>query len=345
MTEFLTLTPLTLSLIILGLFALAAAIALLLPELRDRLQYAEMMRWPVTAGTVIRAEAAEYLDNRRRTDGKSWWHVDIDYAYKVQGRDYRGRRISPEPLLFLSQGRAVKAAMAFAPGQAVVVHYNPNNPSAAVLKPVAGGTPRLLAGFVLLLTGIASLVLVSPLTPPPPLPPSVIPRADCVAWRGTYHHMADQRFVARFVRGGVDASIVSPYYLNVVTPNQRNYWFRFAVSNGYGGIHLIPVKSPYMAPDGEPPADIHTGEAGEALLAEYREQLRFYPLDHELHILDYPPQVQDNRGGTPAFLLIPELGNLLWYEPGILNGLPGTPREELPRGMFKLTSCQQKPLL
>lgn len=345
MNGLLALTPLTLSLVILGLLALAAAAALLGPELRDRLRYAGMLQWPAVPGTVLRAGVAEYQDNQRPADGRPRWQVDIEYAYRVAGREYRGRRLAPLPALFRERGHAEQAARAYAAGQAVTVHHDPFNPAAAVLRPVAGGTPRLLAGLLCLLTGIGSLLLVAPFTPPAPLPPSVIPRADCAAWRGSYRHMADPRFVARFVRTGIDASVASPYYLNIVTPGQRHYWFRFAVSNGYGGIHLIPVRSPFRAADGEPPADIHAGADGDALLAEHREQLRFYPLDHALRILDHPPQLQDNRGGAPAFLLIPELGNLLWYEPAVLNGLPGTPREALPRGMFRLAHCDAKPLL
>ncbi|MDP2228748.1 MAG: DUF3592 domain-containing protein [Moraxellaceae bacterium] len=350
----LTLTPLTLGLAILGVFALAAGVALLVPEMRDRLAYAGMANWPAVSGVLLRRDVVEYLDNTRTADGKPRWQLQLEYVYTVEGRDYLGQRIGPKPDLYRHRAAAEKAALVFAPGQKLIVHHHPHNPSDAVLRPVAAGTPRLVASLMLLLGGIASLVMISPLTPPPPLPPSVIPRADCAAWRGTYQHMADPRFVARFVRTGVDASAASPYFLNVFTPSQRNYWFRFEMSNGYGGIHLIPVKNPRLTADNEAPADIHddgtgtdthSGEEGTALLNEHREQLRFYPLDHELRILDHPPQMHSNRGGTPAFLLMPELGNLLWYEPGLLNGQPGSAREELPRGLFKLVHCELKPLL
>ncbi|MFN3587332.1 MAG: DUF3592 domain-containing protein [Moraxellaceae bacterium] len=341
----LLLTPLTLSLAILGVFAIAAALALLLPELRARLQHAEMARWPGTPGTLLRCAVVAHEDNQRPAAGRPRWRVDVDYVYTVQGRDYRGQRIGAVPVHYRTRAAAEKAARAFVPGLALRVHYDPHNPAAAVLRPVAAGTPRLLGGWVLLLTGIACLTLTGPLTPRPPRPASVIPTEDCAAWRGTYRHMADPRFVARFVRTGVDASSASPYYLNLFTPAQRNYWFRFELSNGYGGIHLIPVKNPRLSADNAPPADIHQDDAGLALLNAHREQLRFYPLDHTLQILDYPPQLQDKRGGTPAFLLMPELGNLLWYEPAVLNGLPGTVRETLPRGLFKLVDCELKPLL
>lgn len=341
----LLLTPLTLSLAILGVFALAAALALLLPEMRERLRHAEMARWPGTPGTLLRRDVVEHLDNRRTANGQPRWRVDLDYVYTVQGREYRGQRIGAVPVLYRRRAAAERAARAFVPGLPLNVHYHPHNPAEAVLRPVAGGTPRLLGGLVLLLTGIACLTLTGPLTPRAPLPASVIPTDNCAAWRGTYRHMADPRFVARFVRSGVDASSASPYFLNVFTPAQRNYWFRFELSNGYGGIHLVPVKNPRLAPDNEAPADVHQDAAGLALLNEYREQLRFYPLGHDLQILDHPPQLQDMRGGTPAFLLMPELGNLLWYEPAVLNGLPGTARESLPRGLFKLVDCELKPLL
>lgn len=193
---------------------------------------------------------------------------------------------------------------------------------------------KFAAGMVCLFAGLAGILLFKHLTTPPA--PHVIPPLHCSAAVARYQHQADPRFTAHFIRPPHAASSASPYLLRIKSASQQSYWFRFAASNGYGGLFLVPVHAPRADADGM--EDIYPDSSAEDVLAPYRDQLRFYPLDEALGILESPPlDAPDDK--APAFLLMPELGNLLWYEPALLNGQPGSTPEPLPRGLFRLSSC------
>lgn len=194
--------------------------------------------------------------------------------------------------------------------------------------------PLFAAGMACLFTGLAALVLLR--HPAAPVVAAMPAQQPCHATAASYQHQADPRYTAQFIRPPHAASSASPYLLLIKSATQHNYWFRFAASNGYGGLFLVPVQAPEAGVDDI--TDLHPDNTADDVLAPYREQLRFYPLDEALHILDNPP-LNAPDDSAPAFLLMPELGNLLWYEPGLLNGQPGTARETLPRGLFRLAGC------
>lgn len=191
--------------------------------------------------------------------------------------------------------------------------------------------PRLLA--------LALPVLLAACQPPAP---EVVPRLACGAAQASYRLDADPRFGARFVRLGFRASGDSPYFLRLTTPAQA-YWFRFAMSNGYGGMTLIPVRDPSRADPAEGAQDLQQTPAELEEFTIIAERLRVYTLDRQLQFLDYPPDPEAGRDDAPPFLLMPEMGNLLWYEPALLNGREGTPREAMPRGLFRLAACDGAP--
>lgn len=171
----------------------------------------------------------------------------------------------------------------------------------------------------------------------PPVPDPV-PRLACSAAVAAYVLDADPGFRARFLLPPVPASIDSPYVLELATPSRR-YWFRIAMSNGYGGMTLIPVRDPRQADPEAGVQDLQQTPGEQEAFMGIAERLRFYTLGRQLEFLDYPPDPRAGRDEAPPFLAMPELGNLLWYEPDLLNGSQGTPREAMPRGLFRLAAC------
>lgn len=170
--------------------------------------------------------------------------------------------------------------------------------------------------------------------------PTVRIDADaCPAERALYElHDTDGKEVWRLnlVPARNTAGIASNLYLHLVTP-QRGYWFTFSVSQGYGGISILPVSDPYIEPG---PRDLLSGPESEALMEEVGGFLRFMAFDTALGIANDPP----NRGDeAPLHILLPELGQGLWYSAPAFTDDPAADRDFMPRGLFKRTGCRVVP--
>lgn len=160
---------------------------------------------------------------------------------------------------------------------------------------------------------------------------------SCPAERAIYGFASeDGPMEIRLVPARHYASVASDLYLRLTT-TQRSYWFGFSVSNGYSGITLLPVSDPTRA-DAEPdgPEDLleRLGEDGasDGLMAN----LRFYALDEELGFLASPPVAGEP---APAYVMVPELGVALWYEPSALTDDPTAERDPMSRGVFRQVEC------
>lgn len=128
------------------------------------------------------------------------------------------------------------------------------------------------------------------------------------------------------------AGIASDLYLKLVTPH-RGYWFTFSVSQGYGGISILPVSDPTVEPG---PRDLLDGADGEARMEEIGGFLRFLAFDETLQIANDPP----NRGyEAPLHILLPELGQGLWYSAPAFTDDPTADRDPMPRGLFRRVGC------
>ena len=85
-------------------------------------------QWPSTMGTVN----TSYLERRSSTDGGSTNYPVVQYSYQVGGQTYNGMKIAPGPEV---GGTGAGKVMARYPaGAQVMVFYNPQNPSDAVLE-------------------------------------------------------------------------------------------------------------------------------------------------------------------------------------------------------------------
>jgi hypothetical protein len=93
-----------------------------------RRRMAAVSQWPSTLGTVN----ASYLERRSSGDSGSTNYPVVQYSYQVSGQAYQGTKIAPGPEVGgTGAGRVVERYPA---GAQVMVFYNPQNPSDAVLE-------------------------------------------------------------------------------------------------------------------------------------------------------------------------------------------------------------------
>lgn len=84
--------------------------------------------WSSTMGTVI----SSTIEWRRRSEGGSVAYPSVQYNYQVMGQVLQGGRIMPGPPVGGSGAKKVVAR--YPVGAQVMVYYDPNNPSDAVLE-------------------------------------------------------------------------------------------------------------------------------------------------------------------------------------------------------------------
>jgi hypothetical protein len=105
-------------------------------------------RWPVVTGRVVRSvmrtppvgTSGHDWNSTRRGSGvgirfENNRYLDLLYRFEVEGRTYEGSHVTPGNFRVGEQDESL--ARRFPEGKTVPVHYNPANPSDAVLDPVA----------------------------------------------------------------------------------------------------------------------------------------------------------------------------------------------------------------
>ncbi|HET6822502.1 MAG TPA: DUF3592 domain-containing protein [Anaerolineales bacterium] len=93
-----------------------------------RRRMAAVRQWPSTMGTVN----TSYLERRSSTDGGSTNYPVVQYSYQVGGQTYNGMKIAPGPEV--GGTGAGKVVARYPAGAQVMVFYNLQNPSDAVLE-------------------------------------------------------------------------------------------------------------------------------------------------------------------------------------------------------------------
>lgn len=159
--------------------------------------------------------------------------------------------------------------------------------------------------------------------------------APCPAERAIYAMETDEGdFAAGFIPARHWPSVASNLYFRLQTP-VRDYYFSFAVSNGYGGTTLIPVGDPFApGADEDGPRMIDSGEEDGG-----GNELRFFAMDEALRVINDPPI---KGADAPPFLMMPDIGLALWYSPSTLTDAPDAEAESMPRGVFKRVSCMDQ---
>jgi len=92
-----------------------------------RRKMAAVSQWPSTMGTVMMSRT----ETRSSGEGYTDYPV-VQYSYQVRGQAYQGLKLAPGPEVGGSGARKVVAK--YPPGAQVMVFYNPENPSDAVLE-------------------------------------------------------------------------------------------------------------------------------------------------------------------------------------------------------------------
>lgn len=170
--------------------------------------------------------------------------------------------------------------------------------------------------------------------------------APCPTERAQYRMETGEEgdFRVAFVPARHGVSAASDLYLKLTTP-QRDYWFGFAASNGYGSIALLPVSDPYAATAEESgPRDLLAGgddgaDGGDGAGDELLASLRFFAMDAALRVAESPPQKGEE---APPYLMMPDIGLALWYDVRSLSADDGATADSMPRGVFKRTGCLAK---
>jgi Protein of unknown function (DUF3592) len=122
-----TILILSLVLILSGLLLSLICIAFIRMDLQSR-------RWPTVEGKITASrterEATGYDSNHHMSHA---WVPEIRYGYEVGGMQFQGKRIGNSIYSSSWRGGAQRVAHRFPSGKAVSVHYNPADPSQAVL--------------------------------------------------------------------------------------------------------------------------------------------------------------------------------------------------------------------
>lgn len=124
-------------------------LAFLLFSLRDA---AAAARWPTVSGTVVASEVRSHRELVGGRGGSSTVEVfspSVEYRYQVGGREYHGGQVAFGAAVSAGKALAEKTVTRYPQGAAVTVHYDPGNPSTAVLE------PRVAFGWLTLLVMVA----------------------------------------------------------------------------------------------------------------------------------------------------------------------------------------------
>lgn len=128
----------TTTLIVIGAIVFSALIVdgiLLAIILVTRRKVALAASWSSTMGTVTHSA----IEWRRGSEGQSVAYPVVQYAYQVMGQTLQGRKVQPGPEV--GGTGAHKVVNRYPAGAQVMVYYDPNNPSDAVLE-------RSMPGFI-----------------------------------------------------------------------------------------------------------------------------------------------------------------------------------------------------
>jgi hypothetical protein len=134
-----------------GFFALAGVMLLALLRAARR-QAAAASRWPVTTGRIVTSTVEHYrsrVGGARSGTVTTFYEPVVEYSYRVDGREYHSTRLSFGGRVAGSEELAQAKAAQYPAGTEVVVHYDPDNPTNAVLDlKIAYATPLLVIALV-----------------------------------------------------------------------------------------------------------------------------------------------------------------------------------------------------
>ncbi len=93
--------------------------------------------WPSTMGTVTQSR----IQMRSSSEGGSTAYPLVEYAYQVMGQPYQNTKVMPGPDIGGSGAR--KVVDRYPAGAQVMVYYNPQKPSEALLERSMPGAMKI----------------------------------------------------------------------------------------------------------------------------------------------------------------------------------------------------------
>jgi hypothetical protein len=134
--------------IILGLFFIVLAV------LRSQKAKKAAETWPTAAGVVLTCEVSIHRSHSSRGHSSVSYRPDVTYEYRVDGQKYSGDGIGFGTATY-GKKKADSIAAVYPQGTNVTVHYDPKDPSKAVLetKSVGGGN-LIVLGIIMIGVGL-----------------------------------------------------------------------------------------------------------------------------------------------------------------------------------------------
>lgn len=143
-----------------GLFFLAGCVSLVLVTLWPMYRSFAADRWPTTQGHVLSSR----LESKSSSKGGSSYRIDIRYRYTVDGKtlecdQYDGSISRSSMGGWREQRQAI--VKAHPPGKTVTVHYNPADPSDAMLSTALPHGSLAFLWFPALFMGIGGAIMIA----------------------------------------------------------------------------------------------------------------------------------------------------------------------------------------
>ena len=148
-----------------GILIAGVGLGLLLAGRRQRTQALATEAWPTVGGTIT----ASRLDRQSRTQtrqgrrtARTTYTPVVDYTFDVGGKPLRGNKIFPGSTMSFDLGTAQDIVNRYQAGAPVTVHYNPADPTQAVLETSSRSANMLMImGGVFIGIGVVMLLAVA----------------------------------------------------------------------------------------------------------------------------------------------------------------------------------------
>jgi hypothetical protein len=145
---------------ILAALFLGGVLFIVLAVLRSRKAKMAAENWPTVAGGVLSSEVVIHRSHSSRGYATVNYMPKVSYEYQVNGQKYMGDGIGFGTATF-GKKKADEIAAIYPQGTPVTVHYDPSDPSKAVLETKSVGGGNFIAlGIILIATGFMYLYVI-----------------------------------------------------------------------------------------------------------------------------------------------------------------------------------------
>jgi len=117
----------------------------------------ETVDWPVVTGKVVRSRLYQSTEASSRRGASESLRLQLRYVYSVDGASYEGEQVTRDGFRVGLQERAWAAR--YPAGASISVHYNPANPTEAVLETQAFDPKQSSTPWVIALVSVGTLLL------------------------------------------------------------------------------------------------------------------------------------------------------------------------------------------